>query len=62
MIGISVLNLMNAYNISYEEAQILQYKILLIMLLVVGILYALSKIIERFFPNLYKKLEAKNIL
>lgn len=45
--SISIINLMSAYNISFEEAQTLQFNIILIMLLILGILYGISFFLKK---------------
>lgn len=60
--GLSVFELMKAYNISLEEAQILQWKIIGIMLLVVVVLSIIRVLLKKFFPNIYEKLEELKIV
>ena len=51
MLGISVFELMKAYNISFEEAQILEFKIIGTM-----------SLLKKFCPKIYKKCEELNII
>ena len=60
--SISIINLMSAYNISFEEAQTLQFNIILIMLLILGILYGISFFLKKNCPKIYDKLEELGIL
>lgn len=53
MMGISVFELMKVYNISFEEAQILEFKIIGTMSLIIILLYLT--------PILLKKILSKNI-
>lgn len=60
--GLSVFELMKAYNISLEEAQILQWKIIGIMFLVVTGLYIIQVLLKKFCPNIYRRLEELKIV
>lgn len=60
--SLSVFELMSYYNISFEEAQILQFKIIGIMCLVAGGIYVISLLLKRFCSKTYKKLEELNIV
>ena len=62
MMGISVFELMKAYNISFEEAQILEFKIIGIMTLIILVLYTIQILLKKFCPKIYKKLEKINIV
>ena len=62
MTGISVFELMKVYNISFEEAQILQFKIIGIMTLIILVLYTIQILLKKFCPKIYKKLEKINIV
>lgn len=62
MMGISVFELMKAYNISFEEAQILEFKIIGAMSLIIILLYLIQILLKKFCPNIYKKCEELNII
>lgn len=62
MMGISVFELMKAYNISFEEAQILEFKIIGIMTLIILVLYTIQILLKKLCPKIYKKLEKINIV
>lgn len=62
MMGISVFELMKAYNISFEEAQILQFKIIGIMSLIIILLYITQILLKKLCPKIYRKLEQLNIV
>ena len=62
MMGISVFELMKAYNISFEEAQILQFKIIGIMSLIIILLYITQILLKNLCPKIYRKLEQLNIV
>ena len=62
MTGISVFELMKVYNISFEEAQMLQFKIIGIMTLIILVLYTIQILLKKFCPKIYKKLEKINIV
>ena len=53
---------MQDYNLSFEEAEMLQLKIIGIMGLIALGLYMLQLLIERFCPKLYRKLKRLNIV
>ena len=60
--SLSVFELMRVYNISYEEAHMLQFKIIVIMILIaIGTLIA-QVLLQRFCPKIYRKLERLNII
>ena len=52
--GLSVFELMESYNISFEEAQILQFKIIGIMTLIILVLYTIQILLKHLniFANL----------
>lgn len=60
--SLSIFELMRSYNISFEEAQILQFEIIGIMCLVAGGIYVISLLLKRFCPKTYEKLEELNIV
>lgn len=62
MMGISVFELMKAYNISFEEAQILEFKIIGAMSLIIILLYLTQILLKKFCPKIYKKCEELNII
>jgi len=62
MLGISVFELMKAYNISFEEAQILEFKIIGTMSLIIILLYLIQILLKKFCPKIYKKCEELNII
>lgn len=62
MMGLSVFELMESYNISFEEAQMLQWKILGIMILVALCLWGIQTLLKKYCPKTYKKLEELNIV
>lgn len=62
MMGISVFELMKAYNISFEEAQILEFKIIGTMSLIIILLYLTQILLKKFCPKIYKKCEELNII
>ena len=62
MMGISVFELMKAYNISFEEAQILEFKIIETMSLIIILLYLTQILLKKFCPKIYKKCEELNII
>lgn len=62
MTGISVFELMKVYNISFEEAQMLQFKIIGIMTLIILVLYTIQILLKKLCPKIYKKLEKINIV
>lgn len=55
--SLSIIELMRSYNISFEEAQILQFKIIGIMFLIAGGMFIISLLLRRFCPKTYEKLE-----
>lgn len=60
--SLSIFELMRVYNISYEEAHMLQFKIIVIMILIaIGTLIA-QVLLQRFCPKTYRKLERLNII
>lgn len=60
--SLSIFELMRSYNISFEEAQILQSKIIGIMFLIAGGMFIISLLLRRFCPKTYEKLEELNIV
>lgn len=60
--SLSIFELMRSYNISFEEAQILQFKIIGIMFLIAGGMFIISLLLRRFCPKIYEKLEELNIV
>lgn len=62
MMGISVFELMKVYNISFEEAQILEFKIIGTMSLIIILLYLTPILLKKFCPKIYKKCEELNII
>lgn len=62
MTGISVFELMKVYNISFEEAQILEFKIIGTMSLIIILLYLTQILLKKFCPKIYKKCEELNII
>lgn len=62
MMGISVFELMKAYDISFEEAQILEFKIIGAMSLIIILLYLTQILLKKFCPKIYKKCEELNII
>ena len=62
MLGISVFELMKAYNISFEEAQILEFKIIGTMSLIIILLYLIQILLKKFCTKIYKKCEELNII
>ena len=62
MMGLSVFELMESYNISFEEAQILQFKIIGIMTLIILVLSTIQILLKKLCPKIYKKLEKINIV
>lgn len=60
--SLSVFELMRGYNISFEEAQMLQLKIIGIMFLTTGGIFVISLLLKRFCPKTYEKLEELNIV
>lgn len=62
MMGISVFELMKVYNISFEEAQILEFKIIGTMSLIIILLYLTQILLKKFCPKIYKKCEELNII
>ena len=59
---LTVFELMSAYNISFEEAQILQFKIIIVMILIsIGVITVLL-LLKIFCPKIYKKLKKLNII
>ncbi|OKZ73910.1 MAG: hypothetical protein BHW00_07270 [Clostridium sp. 26_22] len=62
MMGISVFELMKAYNISFEEAQILEFKIIGTMSLIIILLYLIQILLKKFCPKIYIKCEELNII
>lgn len=60
--SLSIFELMRVYNISYEEAHMLQFKIIVIMILIaIGTLIA-QVLLQRFCPKIYRELERLNII
>lgn len=62
MMGISVFELMKAYDISFEEAQILEFKSIGAMSLIIILLYLTQILLKKFCPKIYKKCEELNII
>ena len=60
--SLSVFELMRVYNISYEEAHMLQFKIIVIMLLIALGVLIVQLLLQRFCPKIYRKLEKLNII
>lgn len=62
MYSSTIFQLMQDYNLSFEETEMLQLKIIGIMGLIALGLYMLQLLIERFCPKLYRKLKRLNIV
>lgn len=57
MMGISVFELMKAYNISFEEAQILEFKIIGTMSLIIILLYLIQILLKNFVQKYIKNVK-----
>ena len=57
MTGISVFELMKVYNISFEETQILEFKIIGTMSLIIILLYLTQILLKKFCPKIYKNVK-----
>lgn len=60
--SLSVFELMSSYNISLKQAQILQFEIIGIMILIVGGLFIVQLLLRRFCPDVYERLKKINIV
>ena len=60
--SLSVFELMRTYNLSFEKAQMLQLKIIVIMLLIAGGVFVLQLLLQKFCPKMYRRLEELNIM